>query len=212
MIVPKGYSALPEDLLPLRNQGHCRTVTLIADKHTEAVESASFLLPELLGDYVAQVRLAPPGCEPVTLVNVHASPKPVMFDEAPFGAWRRRAEVHVYYSDVISSELAVLAKTGGLIAAGFNEAHAWDLSHNTTMSAEFFDRLANQGLVDVTARAWPQEVTTQTRHQYQVDRIFATSDVDVSVKDAAEAVGLDDGCSDHFPLAFSLTLHQADAA
>jgi hypothetical protein len=60
MIVPKGYTALPEDLLPQRHQGHRRTVTLVAAKHTEAVESASFLLPELLGD-VAQVRLAPPG-------------------------------------------------------------------------------------------------------------------------------------------------------
>lgn len=136
-----------------------------------------------------------------------------MFDETPFLAWRRAAEAHVYYSDVISQELVALAKTGGLVVAGdFNEAHAWDLSHKTTTSAEFFDRLATNGLVDVTARAWLGEVTTQTKHPYQVDRIFASTDVDVEVKEAAEAIGPDDGCSDRFPIAFSITARQADGA
>ncbi len=44
LAVPKGYTAFPKDLLPLRHQGHCRTVTLVADRHTDAVESASSCL------------------------------------------------------------------------------------------------------------------------------------------------------------------------
>ncbi len=61
-----------------------------------------------------------------------------------------------------------------------------------------------KGLIDVTADAWPQEVTTQTKQPYQVDRIFRTEGVTVEVQPAAVAIAADDLLSDHLPVAFTL--------
>jgi len=91
------------------------------------------------------------------------------------------------------------------VAVGdFNEALLWDERHRTTTSAEFFERLRTNGLIDVTADAWPQEVMTQTKQPYQVDRIFRTEGVTIEVQPAAVAIAADDLLSDHLPVAFTL--------
>jgi len=206
LAVPKGFHGFPGDLQPLQS-GRCRSLILVAERRVPALGRASFVLPDLLDDDVCELDLALPGQTLVRMVNVHASPKPVIFDEAPFAQWRRRAEARVYYSDVISGELAARARDGRLVAAGdFNEALLWDERHRTTTSAEFFERLRMKGLIDVTADAWPQEVTTQTKQPYQVDRIFRTEDVTVEVQPAAVAIAADDLLSDHLPVAFTLRI------
>lgn len=212
LLVPPGFSGFPGVLQPLRDRGHCRSLTLIADALVPYVRDEGFVLPELLSDYVSECVLQLPGASPIHLVNVHASPRPVAFAEAPYAAWRRPSEARVFHSDVISSELAARVEAGRQVVAvgDYNEAHAWDVRHRTSTSQEFFSRLASHGLLDVTHRAWGAEVTTQTKHPYQVDRIIASKGTSVMVADPAAAVGEDDGLSDHLPISFTLHLeHEA---
>jgi hypothetical protein len=206
--VPAGYHAFPRDLQPQRDRGHCRSVILVAEAVLPYVQSSRFVLPEVLDDYVAEVVVCGDGRAPLTLVCVHASPKALLSDEAPHTAWRRDAEVRIFYSDVITGELAALATDGHrVLAAGdFNEAMSWDPAYRTTTSAEFFGRLGTHGFRDVTASVWDGEVTTQTRHPYQVDRIFATADVEVALEPHETSLGPNDGLSDHLPISFTLTV------
>ena len=104
--VPPGFQGFPATLEPLRDRGHCRSLTLIADGLVPLVHDAGFVRAGLLDEYVSELVLQPPGRAPLHLVNVHASPRPVAFDEAPYASWRRPSEARVFYSDVISSELA----------------------------------------------------------------------------------------------------------
>ncbi len=206
LLVPPGFSGFPGGLQPLRDRGHCRSLTLIADHLVPHVRDEGFVLPELLMDYVSESVLQVMGKPSIHLLNVHASPRPVSFDETPYEAWRRPSEAHVYYSDVISSELAARVAAGKrLVAVGdFNEAYAWDDRHRTSTSEEFFSRLESLGMLDVTLRTWSSEVPTQTKHPYQVDRIFASGGTTVVMEGVEAALGEDDGLSDHLPIAFTV--------
>lgn len=202
---PAGYTPLPHDPSQLRDRGHCRSLTLVADRLASYVDTASYVLPETLGDYVCEVVLTLPGTTPLHLINVHASPRPIDAPDA-FTAWKRDAERYVYYSDVVTSLLAARAGTGAdVLAVGdFNEAWLWDKRHHTTSSQEFFERLARHGLIDLTMAGWEREVTTQVRHPYQVDRIFATTHVELVLSSPELSIGPDDGQSDHLPITFTL--------
>jgi hypothetical protein len=204
--IPDGFAGFPGSLQPLRDRGHCRSLTLVADHLVPHVRDEGFVLPELFMDYVGESVLRLPGTQPVHLLNVHASPRPVTFDETPYEAWRRPSEARVYYSDVISGELGARVAAGKRVVAvgDFNEAHDWDAAHQTRTSHEFFSRLESLGLRDVTRRAWSADVTTQTKHPYQVDRIFASGATSVEVEAVAASLGRDDGLSDHLPITFAL--------
>jgi len=202
---PTGYTAFPDDPSQLRNRGHCRSLILVAEGLAGHVRLASYVLPATLGDYVSEMVLTLPGTAPLHLFNVHASPKAV--DEpAAFLEWKRDAERYVFHSDVVSSVLAARAAAGvDVLAVGdFNEAWLWDERHNTSSSQEFFDRLASHGLKDVTMAQWGAEATTQVKHPYQVDRIFATKGVELVLAAPSLSIAPADSQSDHMPITFTL--------
>jgi hypothetical protein len=186
--------------------GHCRCLTLVAEKHVAFVSDEGFILPDRLGDYVSELVLKMPQRPPLHLINVHACPRPVTFDETPCEQWRRPSEARVYYSDVVSCELVARAAAGKhVVAAGdFNEAHEWDVRHNTRSSHEFLSRLESAGFADVTRGAWASEVTTQTKHPHQVDRIFASTQTSIAVDAAELSLDADDGLTDHLPITFTV--------
>ena len=88
-----------------------------------------------------------------------------------------------------------------LLAAGdFNEARGWDVLHpGETWGAEYFKAVGAAGLVDCLHRVWPDE--EPTRGEYQLDHVFATTDVASKVKDP---LILASSGSDHAPIAFTL--------
>ncbi len=202
---PAGYTTFPDDPSQLRDRGHCRSLTLVAERLVGQVDSASYVLPEVLADYVSELVVTLPGAEPLHVFNVHASPRPVD-DPEVFLTWKRDAESRVYHSDVVSSVLAERAGTGvDVLAVGdFNEAWLWDERHRTSSSKEFFERLASHGFTDVTMKHWGAEVTTQVQHRYQVDRLFATEGVKLALSDPSQSIGPADGMSDHLPITFTL--------
>jgi len=202
---PAGYTAFPDDPSQLRSRGHCRSLTLVAEGLATHVQSASYVLPETLGDYVSETVLTLPGTAPLHLFNVHASPRPV--DEpAAFLEWKRDAERYVFHADVVASVLTARAGEGAdVLAVGdFNEAWLWDDKHGTSSSQEFFDRMASHGLTDVTMTHWGGEVTTQVKHPYQVDRLFATKGVELVLAQPTLSIGPPDELSDHMPVTFTL--------
>lgn len=202
---PSGYAAFPVDASELRNRGHCRSVTLVADALVAHVGPVSYVLPDILGDYVSEMVVMLPGKAPLHLFNVHASPRPVE-DSSGFLNWKRDAEKYVYHSDVVTSVLAARAGSGAdVLAVGdFNEAWLWDERYKTTTSHEFFNRLDSCGLADATMAHWGTEVTTQVKHPYQVDRLFATKGVELLVDRPSTSIGPDDLRSDHLPISFTL--------
>lgn len=115
--VPDGFAGFPGSLQPLRDRGHCRSLTLVADHLVPHVRDEGFVLPELLMDYVSESVLQLPGTDPIHLLNVHASPRPVTFDATPYEAWRRPSEGRVYYADVISRELGIRVAAGKRVVA-----------------------------------------------------------------------------------------------
>ena len=83
------------------------------------IQSASYVLPETLSDYVSETLLTLPGTAPLHLFNVHASPRPV--DEpAAFLEWKRDAERHVFHADVVASVLTARAGAGADVLGSSN--------------------------------------------------------------------------------------------
>lgn len=153
------------------------------------------------------LRLAVPTQEPLTLVSLHARPArydgDLQADELPLP---RSCEAGPWWSDVAATGLAALASRGPVLCAGdFNECLEWDPDHvGHSCGAEFFDRLEDSGLVDLTTRDWPSERATRQAPAYQVDRVLADAGTatQVQVRDEAPAF---DGLSDHASLWFALT-------
>lgn len=86
--------------------------------------------------YVAAGRINWPGLGDLTVVSMHASPKPVPAGQLDRWPWTLpqprvgqpgRRGLTLHYSDLIVEMLRLLADDGPLLAAGdLNEARAWD--------------------------------------------------------------------------------------
>lgn len=201
--VPSGYHPYPKDAGAMQHAGHCQSLALVSERLSGAVVSASFVLPELLCDYVNELVLQIDGLAPLHVFNVHASPRP-LDDPLLYPECKRDAERYVYHSDVISSVLVERAKSGAdVLAVGdFNEALLWDSRYKTDTSQQFFSRLEAAGLRDVTLDRWGEEISTQIRHPYQVDRVLATGRVLINLAEPSQSIGPSDECSDHKSISF----------
>ena len=62
--VPTGFHGFPGDLQPLQS-GRCRSLILGAERLVPALGRASFVLPDLLDDYVCELDLALPGAQAI---------------------------------------------------------------------------------------------------------------------------------------------------
>lgn len=88
--VPAGFCGFPGGLQPLRDRGHCHSLTIVADKLLPWVRDEWFVLGDRLMDCVSELVLQLPDRAPLHLVDVQASARPVAFAETPYAPWRRQ--------------------------------------------------------------------------------------------------------------------------
>lgn len=206
--VPETHVVLPQAASASGAWGSCRSaIVLRRDLAEHSSLSTTGTLLDHLGAYVVRLRLAVPAQEPLTLVSLHARPArydgELQADQLPQS---RSCEAGPWWSDLASAGLVALAARGPVLCAGdLNECLAWDADHaGHRCGAEFFDRLEEGGLVDLTTRDWPSERATRQAPAYQVDRVLADAGTAARVRVRDEAPAFD-GLSDHAPVGFELT-------
>ena len=181
---------------------------------------------DFFGTYVAGTRLDWPGAGEVTVLSVHASPRPVPFDrldtwpgERPTPRLATDAITRpLYFVDLLLGLMTQLCDVGPVFSAGdFNEARERDVHgrpgwlNDRTYGREFYERTREAGFVDLTYREWGEERRTLFHEglpPYQSDHVLATPEVAALLSDPVIDPGWRDGSfnarehADHAPLWF----------
>jgi endonuclease/exonuclease/phosphatase family metal-dependent hydrolase len=131
------------------------------------------------GTYVAAAQ-RPASAGGLSLMSVHASPtRPTSAERERWTAALppMRSAGELWDADFVLQTLAdEVARGHSLLAAGdFNESRLWDDTHPGTWGADFFARVEDVGLVDVSRAKLESELPT--RGEYQIDYVLATRDV-----------------------------------
>ncbi|MCW2672987.1 MAG: endonuclease/exonuclease/phosphatase family protein [Frankiales bacterium] len=184
------------------------------------------------GEYVAAARLRNPDGSSITLMSVHASPRPTTDEYLAHHPDRTRLLPRVgndakfggmlFDSDVV---LDTVGQHAPVVACGdLNEARGWDElpgKEGQTWGTEFFGstadggRVGEHGLLDVPLSDDGREVVTRRKEGHpalQLDHILVSKDLRANVRNAhvdpawtaanGEVVGL----ADHAPLWFELVV------
>jgi hypothetical protein len=114
-----------------------------------------------------------------------------------------RSAGELWDADFVLQSLAnEVARGQSLLAAGdLNESRLWDLTHPGNWGADFFARVEEVGLVDVSRAKLAAELPT--RGEYQIDYVLATGDLADRVHDIG--LGPHPG-ADHESLHFTIDL------
>ncbi len=188
-----------------------RSALIVRSKAVRGVESVEYPTAEYHGTYLAAAALDLGWVEPFVVVSVHASPQRVSDDwarswitcgrELPVG----RPSCGLWDADLVLATIAELCtRHRFVIAAGdWNEARGWDLTHHGHSGREFFERVEDAGLVDVTYEQWGR-TERSTRDGLQLDRVFATRAVAERIRDAAVTAVEIVSASDHHPVEFTI--------
>jgi len=172
------------------------------------------------GSYVAAAKIEGLLSEPVTCLSVHASP--TALTAADRASWERIESLPaaregggpdantLWDADLVHETLAGL-KPRVLAAGDWNEARAWDDLHpGQTWGLEFFERMKEAGLVDVPHRDWEGERVT--REPYQLDHVFASSDIAKRVHSPEVVYSPERIPADHKPIEFFIGGQRASEA
>jgi hypothetical protein len=170
---PSNYRLVPDyAAAQVANTGR-RAALLIREPHwgllTEPPDHVAARLAAF-GSYLAAAMIGD-----VLLVSVHASPTlpgsapharllaeyPAAVTPRPAGPPGTRFKGELWASDLLLHALAALAADHQVVAAGdWNEARGWDQhppNAGDTWGADFFQRVADAGLVDCSYRDWGRE-------------------------------------------------------
>jgi hypothetical protein len=187
-----------------------RSAVLVANS-LELCSPVELLTAEYHGSYVAVASIVVGLDAPVVLASIHASPNEVK-DEW-LGRWPRRevpvpfarARFRLWDADMVLESMRVLLRTNAhlVVAGDWNEARLWDATHSGEAGKQFFDRVAESGLVDCAHSEWGKEFATHDH--YQLDHVFATSSIAPLIRNlhVVDDVGRRGG-SDHKPIEFEI--------
>lgn len=187
-----------------------RSALIVRSEAVGGVDRFEYATAEYHGSYLAAATLDLGWVEPLVVVSVHASPQQVGEDWAQ--SWTAcgpalpagRPSCGMWDADLVLATIAELCTCHRfVIAAGdWNEARGWDLTHDGHSGREFFARVADAGLVDVTYEHWAR-TERATHEELQLDHVFATREVAEHIHEPRVA---DDAGSDHRPIEFTIDL------